>query len=140
MKPVTLEGLPSRAIHTHGGEGAQLETARFRVVNPGPARTLTALRVEVLESNRCEPPTEVTRKGPVTLSLGGEAARSSEVQIPARTTVDLVAHFPAVDAYMAYCERWAFRLVLRDGVHTVQAVAETKVEREEPLREDEDQD
>jgi hypothetical protein len=60
---------------------------------------------------------------------------STQVELPAGASVEIVAYFAPIEAYTAWCERFAFRVTFElDGSEQLSAVAETFVARVEPLR------
>lgn len=136
--PWTIAGLDGQQMHTHGGRGADLGHARFRVVYAGedPA-LLTVTQVEDLTGSACDQPPEHVRSTP---QFGGLFVESGSMRESVRTltvhpgTLELTVGFEAVEAYMAWCDRYASRVTFDAGGVPLVVVAETWVTREEPMR------
>ncbi len=139
---ILVTGRDGHARHAHGGPPARLGEAHFRVTNQSDRpRTLRPTKIEALRSDGCDVPSEVTARPKLTdVATEGyhdPAAPSREdLEIPPRAEIDLVVSFsPPVDAYMAWCQRFAFRVTFDlDGGGRLTAVAETHVARFEPRR------
>lgn len=136
---LSISGNDGHAIHTHGGDAAPLGRATFTVKNDSArVRTVTAKQVEFLTGHDCKQPPTKVRSRPklervVPESDHDERPPSLSFAVPAKSEVKLRVSFESVQAYTTHCDRFAFRVSFDvDGKETVAAVAEIKVEREEP--------
>lgn len=127
----TIAGVDGMAMHTHGGDAAQLASARF-TVTCAAATTIRVEDVAFLRGNSCDVVPEDVASHP---RVAGLATGGSSVEVPAGATQTLSVQFAPVEAYYTYCSRFAFRVSFGVGTVKATATAETNVSREEPYRE-----
>lgn len=134
----TIAGLDSSARHAHGGPPAQLGHARFRVTYTGGAPApLSVTRIELLTGRSCDAPPADVRSMPAFGGLfpeDGSRTESVDTLTVAPGTVDVIVGFERVEAYLSWCDRFAFRVTFSAGGSELVAVAETVVTRVTPLR------
>ncbi|MEZ4316337.1 MAG: hypothetical protein R3F61_02485 [Myxococcota bacterium] len=140
--PWTVKGQTDHAIHTHGGAPAKLDSAPFEVVLAGttPA-TLEVKRVEYLRAHSCdadarfevaeEPVASRLDVQPSEPAAQGADPAGPSWEIQPGTHLVRVAFSP-VEAYYTHCDRFQLRVTFRSGEHTLTAISETLVSREEP--------
>lgn len=138
VEGVRIQGRGELAIHTHGGDAAQIAGASFEVVNEREVPvTIELVGARWLTGVSCEPPRE--ERAP--LKLAGMALRpglvegATTVEIPARSTGTIGVGHEAREAYQGWCERFATAVTFAVGGQRIEVIAEHEVQREEPLRE-----
>ena len=137
-----IAGQDRPARHTHGGAPARIGQVTFAVTNDGAApRTIEAKSVELLHDSSCEKPASTVRSKPKLASVMFDddedyRGATTRLAIPPGSSKDVVVQFEPVEAYMAWCDRFAIRVGFSvDGKETLSAVADLRVIRVQPLRE-----
>ena len=93
-------------------------------------------RIEYLTGGACETPPTSVHSEPVFAGffVRGMSESARSVTVEPGKPIRIEVGFPAVDAYYVHCDRFAFRVTFQAGPHTLTAIAETNVARDEPLR------
>ncbi len=134
---MTIRGETDFRIHTHGGDSAHPDSAKFAVTNSGERPVQVTLeRVQLLHGSECgKMPTRVqatlAAKG---LGIAGSKSLPSvtSVEIGPRQEVSLVALFSSTPVYYTYCDQFVFRASFRVAGELLEPTSELLVEREEP--------
>jgi len=135
-----IAGQDRRARHTHGGDPAHIGNVTFVVTNDSDrARRITGKRADFLRDHGCDAPASTVVSHPKLAGLVFEEDDDPRVEtltleIPPGTSRAIRVGFTAVDAYYAWCDRFAIRVHFSvDGREMLAPVAELAVIRMEPL-------